>query len=252
MSFSVSIIIPVYNEVKTVSLILEKVHSLKINKEIIVVDDGSTDGTRELLKTDLKDKIDNLILHPKNMGKGAAVRSGIEAATKDIVIVQDADLEYDPQDIVKILKTFEETNADVVFGSRYLLNIPRQVHRYWHSKLNGFLTSLSNMFSNLALTDMETCYKAFRREIIQNIILKENRFGIEPEITAKLAKIKKLRIYEVPISYNPRSKEEGKKIGFKDGLRALFVMIYYSIFVTKKKSFKTDINEIIEKLHSSN
>ena len=196
--------------------------------EIIVVDDCSTDGTRELLQGGLRGEVDRLIVHERNRGKGAALRSGIAAATGGVVIVQDADLEYDPNEYPKVLAPILENRADVVFGSRFLGGQPHRVLYFWHSVGNGFLTLLSNMFTDLNLTDMETCYKAFRRELIQSIEIEEDRFGFEPEITAKVAK-RGCRIYEVGISYYGRTYDEGKKIGYKDGFRAIWCILKYNL-----------------------
>lgn len=226
-----SIIIPCYNEKNTIQNILEVVRSIPIqDKEIIVVDDYSKDGTRHILQNDLRHLIDRLILHEVNQGKGAALRTGFQAAKGDIVIVQDADLEYDPFEIQTVIEPIVQGKADVVFGSRFLGSGPHRVVYYWHRLGNMLLTTLSNMFTNINLTDMETCYKAFKREIIQSIKIQENRFGFEPEITAKLAKIKEIKIYEVGISYYGRTYAEGKKIGWKDGMRAVWCILKYNIF----------------------
>ncbi|AOP32761.1 glycosyl transferase [Leptospira tipperaryensis] len=228
----VSIVIPCYNEKNTIRNILETVKKVPIkNKEIILVDDCSKDGTRDLLQTaPFKKLADQIIFHEVNQGKGAALRTGFKAATGDIVIVQDADLEYDPFEIPEVIDPIYKGKADVVFGSRFLGGRPHRVVYYWHRLGNMVLTTLSNMFTNINLTDMETCYKAFRREIIQSIDIKENRFGFEPEITAKVAKIPDVRIFEVGISYYGRTYAEGKKIGWKDGFRAIYCILRYNLF----------------------
>ena len=225
-----SVVIPCYNEVATIERLLEAVRAAPWpDKEIIVVDDGSTDGTRERLTGELRGRVDQLLLHEVNRGKGAALRTGIRAATGDVVVVQDADLEYDPNEYPKLLAPIVEDRADVVFGSRFLGGAPHRVLYFWHSVGNGGLTLLSNMFTNLNLTDMETCYKAFRREIVQSITIEEDRFGFEPEITAKVAKLG-CRIFEVGISYYGRTYAEGKKIGYRDGFRAIYCIVKYNLF----------------------
>jgi glycosyltransferase involved in cell wall biosynthesis len=225
-----SVIIPCYNEVATIEAVIQAIKSSPYqNCEIIIVDDCSVDGTRELLQQELESQVDRVIYHPKNKGKGAALRTGFGVATGDIVIVQDADLEYDPQEYPIVIEPILRNKADVVFGSRFQSGRPHRVVYYWHRVGNGFLTTLSNMFTNINLTDMETCYKAFRREIIQSIKIEESRFGFEPEITAKVAKLG-CRIYEVGISYYGRTYEEGKKIGWKDGVRAIYCILRYNLF----------------------
>ncbi len=225
-----SVVIPCYNELATIREIIAAVRNCGFPKiEIIVVDDFSTDGTRDLVQGELRKKIDVLVLHEKNQGKGAALRTGFKAANGDLVVVQDADLEYDPRDYVKVAAPILEGKADVVYGSRFSGGESHRVLYYWHSVGNAFLTQLSNMFTNINLTDMETCYKMFRREIIQGLDLKENRFGFEPEVTAKVARLG-VRIFEVGISYSGRTYQEGKKIGWKDGFRALYAILKYNIW----------------------
>ncbi|MBR3308205.1 MAG: glycosyltransferase family 2 protein [Lachnospiraceae bacterium] len=226
----ISVVIPCYNEAETLANVLARVRDCGLKTQIIVVDDGSTDGSRELLRGELRDSVDKILFHKKNMGKGAALRHGFQAATGDLVIVQDADLEYDPKEFNKLIEPFITGNcdADVVYGSRYLRGNRYRVDGFWHEFGNKVLTILSNIFSDLSLTDMETCYKMFRREVIQSIDLREDRFGFEPEVTAKLAK-GKYRIYEIPITYHPRTFEQGKKIGLKDAFRALYCIIRYNM-----------------------
>ncbi len=224
-----SIVIPCFNEISTMEEIVEAVKASPVKDcEIIIVDDFSTDGTRELLESKIEDQVDQVIYHHKNKGKGAALRTGFASATGDIVIVQDADLEYDPQEYPEMIEPILNGRADVVFGSRFQGGRPHRVVYFWHMVGNKFLTTLSNMLTNINLTDMETCYKAFRREIIQSIKIQENRFGFEPEITAKVAKMG-CRIYEVGISYYGRTYEEGKKIGWKDGFRAIYCILKYNL-----------------------
>ena len=226
-----SVIIPCYNEMATIDLIIKAVLSAPYpDKEIIIVDDCSTDGTREKLRETIGPAglVHKILYHEVNQGKGAALRTGIKAATGDLVIIQDADLEYDPNEYPRLVEPIINNRADVVFGSRFLGGNAHRVLYFWHRVGNGFLTLLSNMFTNLNLTDMETCYKVFRREIIQSIKIEENRFGFEPEITAKIAKLH-CRIYEVGISYYGRTYDEGKKIGWKDGFRAIYSIVKYNL-----------------------
>ena len=227
-----SVVIPCYNELTTIDAIIAAVAaSPYADKEIIVVDDFSIDGTRELLQKDIatSGRVDRILYHEANHGKGAAVRTGIQAATGDIVIIQDADLEYDPNDYPKLLQPILLNRADVVFSSRFAGGEAHRVLYYWHKVGNSVLTMLSNMLTNLDLTDMESGYKVFRREIIQGIRLEESRFGFEPEITAKVAKLR-CRIYEVGISYYGRTYAEGKKIGWRDGFRAIYCILKYNLF----------------------
>ena len=227
--YTLSIIIPCYNEKTTIRKIVEVVRASPIpNKEIIIVDDCSKDGTRDILATEVSPLVSKILYHEVNQGKGAALRTG-KAATGDFVIIQDADLEYDPNEYPLLLAPVLAGKADVVFGSRFLKCSPHKVVSFWgHSLGNGLLTLMSNMMSGIRLTDMETCYKLFKREIIQSIIIEENRFGFEPEITAKIAK-KRCIIFEVGISYYGRGYDEGKKIGWKDGFRALWCIIKYNL-----------------------
>lgn len=225
-----SIVIPVYNEVATIeSLIVAVLASeIPIDKELVVVDDFSTDGTRDKL-TEIKEKYQlNLSMHEKNQGKGAALRTGFAHATGDLVIVQDADMEYDPNEYAKLIAPILSGKADVVFGSRFIGGEVHRVLYFWHSMGNRFLTLMSNMMTNLNLTDMEVCYKVFRKEILDQITIEENRFGFEPEITAKVARLK-CRIFEVGISYSGRTYEEGKKINWRDGVRAIWCILKYNL-----------------------
>ncbi len=223
-----SVVIPVYNEYDTIETLLTRVMSVGLADEIIIVDDGSTDGTRKLLQELAPDhEVINLILHEKNQGKGAAVQTGFKAATGDLILIQDADLEYDPRDYVTMLKPIRDGVADVVYGSRFL-GAPRRVTMFWHMVANKMLTLMTNLLYNSILTDMETGYKLFKSEIIKNIPLRSKRFNIEPEITAKLLK-RRVRIFEVPITFNPREYEEGKKIGLGDAFEAVWSLIKYRL-----------------------
>ncbi|WPR70198.1 glycosyltransferase family 2 protein [Flavobacterium sp. NG2] len=231
-----SIIIPAFNEEKTIHLILHKINNINlmegIDKEVVLINDCSTDCTEDAVKNFMHNN-PNLTIsytnHDINQGKGAAIHTGIKKANGDFIIIQDADLEYDPNEYNILLKPILNGHADVVYGSRFIGGKPHRILFFWHTIGNKFLTFLSNMFTNLNLTDMETCYKLFRREIIQNIQLKEKRFGFEPEVTAKISKIKNIRIYEVGISYYGRTYDEGKKIGWKDGVWAIYCIIKYGL-----------------------
>jgi glycosyltransferase involved in cell wall biosynthesis len=225
----ISVVMPIYNERATLRTAIEQVLAVPLEIELLCVDDGSQDGSREIL-AELQSTHPQLkaFFQPQNMGKGAALRLGIKEAGGDFVIVQDADLEYDPAEYPSLLGPLLEGKADVVYGSRFLGTGPHRVLYFWHSVGNSFLTLLSNCLTNINLSDMETCYKVFRREVIQSIPIEENRFGFEPEITVKIAK-RRLRIYEVGISYRGRTYEEGKKIGWKDGVRALWCLLKYSV-----------------------
>jgi len=226
----VSIIIPCFNEENTISNIIYSVKkNITENDEVIVIDDCSTDKTRDILKKDLKNDIDHLILNEKNFGKGYSIRKGIEKANGSIILIQDADLEYDPSDYKKLLKPIKEGFADVVYGSRFIGSEEKRVLYFWHMVGNKFLTLLSNMFTNLNLTDMEVCYKVFKSDVINDIKLIENRFGFEPEITAKISK-KKIRIYEVGVKYYGRTYSDGKKITWRDGFSAIRCILKYNLF----------------------
>jgi glycosyltransferase involved in cell wall biosynthesis len=225
---TLSVVIPIYNEVGTLEEIIRRVLAVEIPMQLVLVDDGSVDGTRDLLRDKIQGVIPNVtvILHEKNRGKGAAIRTAIEHCTGDFVIIQDADLEYNPREYFALLEPLLDGRADVVFGSRFLGGGPHRVHLFWHRVANGLLTTLSNMMTNLNLTDMEVCYKVFRADIIRSIRIRSNRFDFEPEITAKVAK-KRCRVYEVPISYSGRDYDEGKKIGWRDGVVALWTIFKY-------------------------
>ena len=236
--FLLSVVIPVYNEAETLQQLVDRVCAVPIRKQIILIDDCSTDGTRDLLAGYASksnpagdDNTFHVLFHEKNRGKGAALRTGFADATGDVVIIQDADLEYDPMEYPRLIKPIVEDSADVVYGSRFLGDQPHRVLYYWHYVGNKLLTMLSNFFTNLNLTDMETCYKVFRREILQEILptLRQNRFGIEPELTAKIAR-RRCRIYEMSTSYSGRTYEQGKKIGWRDGFKALWCIVRYGLF----------------------
>ena len=225
-----SVIIPIYNEFKTLEEILKRIkNQTHIEKEIILIDDFSTDGSRELIKNKLKSKVQKIILNEKNYGKGYSVRQGIEIAEGDIILIQDADLEYSPTDYDKLVNPILNNDADIVYGSRFIGSDEKRVLFFWHTLGNKFLTLFSNVFTNLNLTDMENCYKVFRSNIVKNIELKENRFGFEPEITAKISK-KDFRIYEVGVKYYGRKYKDGKKITWKDGFSAIRCIVLYSLF----------------------
>ncbi len=234
MPLKLSVVIPCFNEARTIRLIVDAVRAAPLpaalEREIVIADDFSTDGTRDLLKAEFAPLVDHILYHETNQGKGAALRTGFAAVTGDIALIQDADLEYDPQEYPLLLGPILSGKADVVFGSRFVGSGPHRVVYFWHVVGNKFLTLLSNMLTNLNLTDMETCYKVMKREVVKQIVIEENRFGFEPEITAKIAKIPEIVIYEVGISYYGRTYAEGKKIGWRDGVRALYSIIKYNLF----------------------
>tara|TARA_B100000900_G_C20351087_1_gene622340 strand:+ start:72 stop:758 length:687 start_codon:yes stop_codon:yes gene_type:complete len=226
----VSVLIPCFNEKNTIEKIVDRINNLEnINLEIIIIDDNSNDGTTEILKSKIDKQVSQIIFNRKNHGKGYCIKKGIEGATGDIILIQDADLEYDPKEYYKLLKPIKDGNADVVYGSRFIGGDERRILFFWHTVANKLLTLLSNMFTNLNLTDMETCYKVFKKDLMNKINLKENGFGFDPEITAKIAK-QKPKIYEVGISYFGRTYEEGKKISLKDAFIVLKCIIIYNLF----------------------
>jgi glycosyltransferase involved in cell wall biosynthesis len=235
----VSIVVPCFNELGTIEMIIHKIleADLPIQREIIIVDDFSTDGTRDCLRKFVSDSTFKVVFHEVNKGKGAALRTGFDYATGDIILIQDADLEYDPREIPKLIKPILEGKAEIVYGSRFIGGESHRVLYFWHSIGNKFLTMLSNMFTNLNLTDMEVCYKAFRREILQKIKLEEDRFGFEPEFTAKVSRLG-YPIYEVGISYYGRTYKEGKKINWKDGFRAIYVILKYGLILRSNEDKK--------------
>src|SRR3990172_1416940 len=224
----ISVVMPVFNEVKTLREIVKRVEDVDLEKELIIVDDCSTDGTREILMSMERNPGIRVFYQERNMGKGAALRTGFKHITGDIVIIQDADLEYNPQEYHKLIKPILDGRADVVYGSRFITTEERRVLLFWHTFGNSFITLLSNIFTNLNLSDIETCYKVFKADVIRSLTIEENRFGFEPEITAKIAK-KRCRIYEIGISYSGRDYSEGKKIGWRDGLRALWCILKYNL-----------------------
>ena len=228
----ISIIIPCYNEAKTLNLIIEKIiNKRNLDKEIIIVDDFSDDGTRNIIKNELSEKVTKILYNDKNYGKGYSVRKGISVSTGDIVLIQDADLEYSPDDYEKLLKPILDGHADVVYGSRFKSSEITRVLYFWHTLGNKFLTLFSNMLTNFNLTDMENCYKVFKSDIIKKIDLRENRFGFEPEVTAKISKLNSIKLFEVSTKYYGRKYSEGKKITWKDGIAAIYFIVKYNLFV---------------------
>ena len=240
-----SVVIPVYNEERTLETIVARVKKAPIDKEILLIDDGSKDSTHAILAELARDPEIRVFYQPRNCGKGAALRRGFEEATGDIVLIQDADLEYDPADYPSLLEPILSGRADVVYGSRFSSS-SRRVNSYWHTMGNRTLTVLSNWLSDLYLTDMETCYKVFRSEVIKSIRLASNRFGFEPEVTAKVARIPGIRIFEVPISYNYRSYDEGKKIGWKDGVSAIANILYFNVMHRPDRAYSVAPEDIVD------
>lgn len=244
-----SVIIPVYNEEKTVASVIRRVRDTPFEKEIVVVDDGSRDKTREVLKQFDSDPEVRCFAQPRNMGKGAALRRGFQEATGDVILIQDADLEYDPADYPVLLEPILAGRADVVYGSRFSA-ASRHENAFWHTLGNRSLTLLSNLLARTSLTDMETCYKVFRSEVIKSIRLVSDRFGFEPEVTAKVARIPGIRIVEVPISYNYRTYAEGKKIGWKDGVSAIARILYFNLAHCPDKAYTQPPDELGRRLHT--
>ena len=230
MSKNLSVIMPAYNEKNTIREIVRQVLALEIVKELLIVDDGSTDGTREVLEELKGDPRIKIFLHQKNSGKGAALRTGFQNVSGEVVVIQDADLEYDPSEFLDMIKPIEKGAADVVYGTRLVRGKPQRVYMFWHQTGNNFLTLVTNVLFNSTLSDMETCYKMFKSHVIQNITIHSNDFSVEPELTAKILKNRKLRIYEIPISYYGRNYEEGKKITWKHGFGALWTLFKYRFF----------------------
>jgi glycosyltransferase involved in cell wall biosynthesis len=240
--YKLSVIIPCYNEEDTIEEIVRRVRAVDVPTEIVIVDDGSTDGTRDILRR-IEPEVDKVIFHDKNLGKGGAIQTGAQTVTGDYVLIQDADLEYDPEEYPMLLRPLLTGKADVVYGSRFLSGSPHRVHLYWHRVANGILTLLSNMITNLNLTDMETCFKVFKVEILRTMDLSERGFGIEPQITARVSQLHCI-VYEIGISYHGRGYEEGKKIGWKDAVWALFCILRYGIFSRQKTQLPAEFGGV--------